>query len=178
MVSLFCDLIKGDILWNFQLSYICSLFKECCMQSVTINTRKYKSRHDLEEYLKGKHLVKGDKVEIISTNADPFSSDAAIIITLMVLAFALAAFLAFEKKTFVDNLLENLFENEDINLLEKEIEKEFGVEIEVKQDFSDEIEEKDFWTALGSQSFQRAYGENEPDYNDVKVLEPNPKYGK
>lgn len=145
------------------------------MQSVTINTRKYKSRHDLEQYLKGKHLVKGDKVEIVSSNSDQFSSFATVMMVLVAIVFV---FGALEKKKFVDKLLNNLFKNEDLDAFEKQIEKEFGVDIKVTQDTSCEREEREFWTALGSQSFQKAYGENEPDYTNVKVLEPNPKYGK
>jgi len=145
------------------------------MQSVTINTRKYKSRHDLEQYLKGKHLVKGDKVEIVSSNPDQFSSFATVMMVLVAIVFVLGAL---EKKKIADKLLDNLFKNEDLDVFEKQIEKEFGVDIKVTQDASGKREEREFWTALGSQSFQKAYGENEPDYSNVKVLEPNPKYGK
>ena len=34
-----------------------------------------------------------------------------------------------------------------------------------------------FWQSLGNQAFQKAYGEDEPDYSDAVVMEPNPKYG-
>jgi len=40
-----------------------------------------------------------------------------------------------------------------------------------------EEEEREFWNAIFQNSFQKAYSEDEPDYSDVKVLEPNPKYG-
>jgi hypothetical protein len=39
-----------------------------------------------------------------------------------------------------------------------------------------EEEEREIWNALSQQSFQKAYAENEPDYANIKVLEPNPRY--
>ena len=40
----------------------------------------------------------------------------------------------------------------------------------------DEETETEFWISLSLDSFQKAYDEVEPDYSDVKVIEPNPKY--
>lgn len=41
----------------------------------------------------------------------------------------------------------------------------------------DELErERGDWAAIAAQSLARAYGENEPDYPDSCVKEPNPHY--
>jgi len=133
---------------------------------------KYKSRHDLEQYLRGKHLGKGDKVEILSSNSDQFSSSAAVILVLVAIVYV---FGVLEKKIFVDGILDELFKKEHLDTFERQIEQEFGIDIKVTQDVSVEMEDREFWNALGSQSFQKAYGEDEPDYADVWVIEPNPK---
>lgn len=43
------------------------------------------------------------------------------------------------------------------------------------------IEERDemsqFWTALSMSGLERAYGDDEPDYDTYVVKEPNPSYG-
>ena len=46
-------------------------------------------------------------------------------------------------------------------------------------DFEETDEEKafrNFWHQLGAQSLARAYGDNEPEYPDSCVKEPNPLY--
>lgn len=37
---------------------------------------------------------------------------------------------------------------------------------------ANKAEEREIWNAISQQSFQKAYDEDEPDYTDVKVLEP------
>ena len=122
--------------------------------------------------MRGKHLGKGDKVEILSSNSDQFSSSAAVILVLVAIVYV---FGVLEKKIFVDGILDELFKKEHLDTFERQIEQEFGIDIKVTQDVSVEMEDREFWNALGSQSFQKAYGEDEPDYADVWVIEPNPK---
>jgi hypothetical protein len=37
-----------------------------------------------------------------------------------------------------------------------------------------EQEEREIWNSISQNSFQKAYSDDEPDYSDVRVLEPNP----
>jgi hypothetical protein len=144
------------------------------MQNIKINTKRYKTRNDLVSYLKKEHLSRGDKVEIEISDNDRFTFQAIVIVAFFAILYVLQK--QKERNSFADKILNNLFEKADIEDIEKDIEKEFGVTIEVTHILENVLEERDFWRSVGQQSFQKAYSNDEPDYSDAVVLEPNPKY--
>jgi len=148
------------------------------MQTITINPGKYKTRNDLLLYLKKERLKKGDKVQILTTDRDMERFQAIVIVVLLVIMYVLfkQKELKNETQAFSDKILNDLFEGKDIEEIEKEIEKEYDVNIEVTQVPNEELEERKFWQSIGQKSFQKAYSDNEPDYSNATVLEPNPKY--
>ena len=94
------------------------------MQTVSIEARKYKRRDEIEDFLKEKHLSKGDKVEISTEGLDSTALGAILVFALIAIAFV---FISEDRKRkrheYADNILEDLFQNMDIDELEKQIEE-------------------------------------------------------
>jgi hypothetical protein len=70
-------------------------------------------------------------------------------------------------------ILEDLFKGKSIEEIEKEVENEYGVKIEIQH-----VEDEDYkaWRDLSNQNFLKAYGQDEPEYNINDIKEPNPLY--
>ena len=71
-----------------------------------------------------------------------------------------------------NNILKQIFEQIPLEVIEKQVEQEYGITIEIKED---ENSEKQFWQRAAFNSLAKHY-ENEPDYSDVILMEPNPVY--
>src|ERR1017187_373037 len=130
------------------------------MNTLKINPKEYRTRKELEALFKRKHLKKGDKVEILSPNKDEQGSG------FMVLAIIIVLYLVLGKRdleSFEDDIIDMLLEADGINDFEKQIEKEFGLQIEIKH--ADTFEnEDDTWQKIAQQGFLNAYDDDEPDY--------------
>ncbi len=77
-----------------------------------------------------------------------------------------------------DALLKNLFKEGDTAELEKNLEAEYEIEIEWVDAPKSPVEETDeaAWDKAATTLLADAYGEEEPDYSDVPLLDPNPNY--
>ncbi len=127
--------------------------------------------------LEGVHLQRGDHV-CVSTLYKP--SQAELYTLLLVIANSIAKGMDARKERdgarakgeyLLKDLLSQYGNAED---LERGLEREYGVEITV---VTRDTEDSD-WLALSSKGAEAAYGENEPDYSNTEVREPNPYYRK
>lgn len=136
--------------------------------------------HDLQSgpevlaLLEKENLRKGDKLDILVKEEDKALQMLALLLLLAVV------FLAYfgkkeQDKRIADgeSILKGLFAKQNSKEMEKELEALYGIEIEfVRQEDSDEED----WARHSFQNLSAAYSEDEPDYADVTVKEPNPDY--
>ncbi|MCY7409743.1 MAG: hypothetical protein LH473_05680 [Chitinophagales bacterium] len=61
-------------------------------------------------------------------------------------------------------------------LLAKEIAEEYGVKIEIESGNKTMDDEYADWIAVSKRGLEKAYGTDEPDYDDALIVEKNPNY--
>ncbi len=106
------------------------------------------------------------------TDERTFNALLVFILILVVWHFSRASK---KKKTFGDEVEDMLFDkNISAETLEKQIVKEYGIEVEVEQ----QADEESRWRDLSAGNFLKGYSESEPDYTEADVKEPNPEYKK
>ena len=72
-----------------------------------------------------------------------------------------------------DPILDDLFKGKSIDEIEKEVENEYGVKIEVQHR---EDQEHKAWKDLSNRNFLKGYSQDDYEYNISDVKEPNPLY--
>jgi hypothetical protein len=141
------------------------------MSSYKINISKANQPHAMALLLKKKNVKRGDKVKLV---ADEAWTTVAMMGALMVVVLAL--YMLQDKRKKLDaaqKLLDDLYKDyKSPEELEAQIKQEYDVTVEIE----DGDGEKKFWKETAARGMAKAYGNDEPDYSDVKLLEPNPQY--
>lgn len=140
------------------------------MKTILIDTDELKTPKQIQDLINKQKPKKGDEVKLKTGLADDSLGFLAIII---ILAIALL-FQNKEKKEFVDGIQADLFgKYSSAKEVEEDIAKQYGIRVTKEQKENKEHEE---WSRFSMQNLASAYGENEPDYSNVKIKEPNPNY--
>jgi hypothetical protein len=134
------------------------------------------SQTDVVDLLEKEALQPGDKLEVI---LDEETKSALLFAILLFLAAGLLGYFYKQQKKEErvaegGRILEGLAASENAAALEREIEAEYGIQIEFVNE--DELTEREDWQRLAMQSLAASYGDDEPDYSDALLLEPNPDY--
>ncbi|MEX0967649.1 MAG: hypothetical protein WD077_10450 [Bacteroidia bacterium] len=140
------------------------------MKTIEIDIDQIKGPGEIRELIKKQKPQKGDEVKVAtSLDADSLAFFAVV----LVLIAALSWF--FKKKAndeFVDGVEEDFFgKYSSAKEAEEDIEKQYGIKITMTQ----KDEEHHVFIKAGLENMSNAYGEDEPDYDDV-AGEPNPDY--
>lgn len=141
------------------------------MKTVEVNISKSRKPRQILKIFRSRKLAKGDRLRIRKSD-DDFPFPVALVLVLLVIVWYFTNE-SKKKKSFGDEIEEMLFDkNMTSDVLEKQIEKEYGVKVEVaSEDFEDNE-----WSDLSVKSLAGNYSDDEPDYSDVKMMEPNPDY--
>jgi hypothetical protein len=141
------------------------------MSIYKINISKANHPHAMALLLKKKNVKRGDKVKLV---ADEAWTTMAMMGALMVVVLALFMIQDKRKKSeAAQKLLDDLYKDyQSPEELEAQIKKEYDVTVEIQ----DNDDERKFWNETGARGMAKAYSKDEPDYSDVKLLEPNPQY--
>jgi hypothetical protein len=73
-----------------------------------------------------------------------------------------------------EKVLDDLFEGKTVEQIEEMVEHEYGIKMQLEQREPDE--EREEWLKLSLQGLSKAYGNNEPEYTEADVKEPNAAY--
>lgn len=138
------------------------------MSTIYLDTEKIQNRQEAYEYLRDQQIQKGDEIKILTAEERGTLAFTAIIFVIIMAIF----FYLSKVKHFGDKVVEQMFGDKSNEDLEKEIEEQYGISIEVEQ--KDKSREE--WTQFAAKGLADTYDEDEPDYSDVELKEKNPNY--
>ena len=133
------------------------------MKTVTLNIDQYTKPQNLAGELKKKNLQKGDVLAVKSL----LDEEMVLLIVLVSLAF-----LNERKPDYANKMLKDIFGDKDSREIQKEIADEYEIELEL------ETSNDTGWQQFSKQKLAKAYGEDEPEYDETMVKEPNEDYKK
>lgn len=143
------------------------------MRIVKLPVHEMQSQWDVLAFLKREDLKQGDKLNILLKGKSQNLLTESLLFLLAVVL--MTYFNKQQDKRIADGerMLEDLFAKgaED---LEKQLETAYGIEIEFVGD--PDAEEQEDWNRLAMQGLASSYAEDEPDYSDTILKEPNPDY--
>jgi hypothetical protein len=142
------------------------------MRTHELAIANYQSPEAVVRFLDEHKVKRGDTLKVTT---EQYQQTILMALSLIVV---MALFYFYKKKGEREEeggkILEGIFkEGATVEDIEKQVEKEYGIKIEVE---TKPDEERDFWYKLSAQNLSRAYGIDESDYSDVTILEPNPNY--
>lgn len=139
------------------------------MKTIEINTDNLRDKKEIYDLIAEQNPERGDNV-IISASKEPMVAfDSLISLILLSILEVMMS-----EDEFNAMLKEHLFgSSESLEKLELEIEEKCGINVTVDRK---EDEEREYWYKLGAEHFASAYGEDEPDYSEMDIKEPNPEY--
>lgn len=130
---------------------------------------KLSSPEEVANFFQQKDVKKGDTVKVLADRSTSLVRSVLITMVMMAVIFH------FDKKKRQeegDKLLKNVFDGMAVEEIEKQVEQQYGINIEIHEG---DDEERQFWQQAGLKSMEKEYGD-EPDYSDIKLMEPNPEY--
>lgn len=147
------------------------------MKTLTLPVHNLQSPQEMLALLAKDNLRRGDKLDIIISEEEKNLLMAALLLLLAIALLAHFGEKQQQEKRIADGakMLQDLFSKTDSAEIESKLEAEYGIEIEFIR-AGDEEEERADWRRLGMQALAASYGDDEPDYSDVPLLEPNPDY--
>lgn len=133
------------------------------MKNIAIDI-DYKTKPEkLAVTLKSHNLHEGDKLAV-STSLD---EEMTLLIVVAALHFL------HEKFDYANKLLKDIFSSKGSAEIQEEIVREYGIDVEVKA-----VSEENNWHQFSKEKLAKAYGTDEPEYDESMVKEPNPDYKK
>jgi hypothetical protein len=138
------------------------------MSTIYLDTEKIQNRQEAYDYLKDQQIQEGDEIKILTAEERGTLAFTAISFLVMIAIF----FYLSKGKEFGDKVVKQMFGDKSNEDLEKEIEEQYGIFIEVEQ----KDKGWDEWTQFAAKGLASTYGEDEPDYSDVELKEKNPNY--
>lgn len=122
-----------------------------------------------------RNVEQGDTVRLVTEEDTKWALFAIAALLLL----ALATYFALKHKKRREDeggqILNDIMSRKSVEEIEREIEEEYGIKMEIEHRAD---EEREFWNSASAKAFARAYGEDEPDYAEVPLKEPNPEYKK
>ncbi len=144
------------------------------MQTIELDIDKFKTQEDVLKFLENEGVAKGDTVKVLTEeDKSSLTTAGALIIILLVISHIFLAKKETKRQKEGGEILDKLLKGKSIEEIEKEVEKEYGVKIEVEKKSDDERED---WIKLSMKGLERAYTKDDPDISEIQVKEPNPKY--
>lgn len=134
------------------------------MSIIELNINQDTKPQSLASALKKQNLQRGDRLNIRSLLDEEMS--------LLIVLVALAVYYKI-KIDYADKLLKDIFGNMSSMEIQKEIEKEYGIAVQMET-----AKEKENWQQFSKQQLAKAYGINEEEYSANMIKEPNPDYKK
>jgi hypothetical protein len=136
------------------------------MKTVELNIDHTTRPQGLAGELRQHDLRNGDKLTVTT----PLDEEMVMLIVMVALIFL------HEKKTEYGNkVLNDIFASKGSKEIQNEIEKEYGIYVEVE---TKERSEDDNWKQFSKKKLSKGYAIDEQEYDLSMVKEPNPTYKK
>jgi hypothetical protein len=137
------------------------------MKSIEIDIDNIKNAGELALQFEEYNLQEGDNLILKSDKT-------TLIFGVIVIAIVVLALVIYYEKgqAYANEVLLQVLGDGDIHEIERGIENEFGISIDL------ETKEREDWYELSGGQLLNAYSETEPDYDLSMLKEPNPEYKK
>lgn len=129
---------------------------------------------DIVDFFENNHLEKGDTLKLLAESENKGTLVLVIAIVVVLLLKYLYDSYKLDKQKGGEKILDDLFKGKSVEEIEAQVEQEYGVKIAVE--IKKAGKEHEDWNSLAMKSLEKMYADDEPDYNDVQVQEPNPDY--
>jgi|SRR5579859_2174099 len=139
------------------------------MKIVEIDIDRTPSPKELESEFDIKNLERGDRLHLLFSELTDNEFIALSII--IVVSFVIRK--RFEE--YPDDLLKDIFKNQTVEDIEKELKNDYNIELVID---SKEDNERRQWQQFSQSGLVKAYSDEEPEYSENMVKEPNPDYKK
>ena len=133
------------------------------MKAIKLNIDYSTKPQNLAGELKKKNLQKVDLLAVKSI----LNEEMVLLIVLTALAF-----LNQKKMDYAHKLLKDIFGDKNSREIQTEIANEYGIVLEIEEGTESD------WQQFSKQKLAKAYGENEPEYDESMVKEPVEYYRK
>ncbi len=143
------------------------------MQTLELEVGEVTTADQVMEFFRSNNLIAGDTLRLLT---DQQKKNLSLLTVVAFIAIAIEHYFLKEKHEHENKgakMLDDVFNGKTVEEIEKQIEFEYGVKLEVEQS---EDEERREWGILSKQGLSHAYGDDEPDYSDADIKEPNPDY--
>ncbi|MBX7139761.1 MAG: hypothetical protein K1X63_01670 [Chitinophagales bacterium] len=141
------------------------------MKTLELEVDEINSPSALVEYFNANNMEEGDTLKIMTEEQEKMLIWAVIAVAAIAIVYYFISKKQYEEDG--DNMLADIFKGKSVEEIEKQIEEEYGVKVEVEQR---EDEERREWGMLAMRGLSHAYGDDEPEYFDADIKEPNPEY--
>jgi len=137
------------------------------MKIVEIDIDRTSSLEELEYEFK--NLERGDRLQLVFSRQNENQ--------LIVLSVVIVIYYFLNKKfdEYPDKMLKGIFRDRKVEEIERELKADFDIELVID---SKEDGERRQWQQFSQSSLVKAYGFEEPEYDEYLVKEPNPEYNK
>jgi len=143
------------------------------MRTLQLPVREMQSQWDVLAFLEQQELKEGDKLDIILESSPKTLLSESL---LFLLAVVLLTYFNKEQDKRIahgERMLEDLL-SKGSGDLEGQLEAAYGIKIEFIG--NEDAEERADWNSLSLGRLASSYEEDEPDYSDAVLKEPNPDY--
>lgn len=150
------------------------------MRTLTLPIHELQSPQEILSFLAKENLRKGDRLDLV-VRKEQKEHDLAFLGLLLLLGLVLLTYFGEQEQTKNrvedgENILKKLFEEGQAEKMEKNLESKYGIEIGVVRTIEEADDDDDAWRDAAPILMNNAYDDDEPDYSDVPLLEPNPNY--
>ncbi|HVU98208.1 MAG TPA: hypothetical protein VHE34_23455 [Puia sp.] len=137
------------------------------MKTVELDIQQTPSFKELKDAFNGIDLQKGDSLHVIL--GKPVEDE------IIILSIALVILYIAQKKyeDYSNDLLDNIFKGKTAEDIERELNDDYNIELVID---SNESGERRQWQQFSQSALVKAYGDEEPEYTEDMVKEPNPEY--
>lgn len=137
------------------------------MKTISIDIDNAVSLDELKDEFSKVNLQRGDSLHVVFSKS--IESEIAILSVLVAILYIIQK----QFEDYSNDLLDQIFKGKTVEDIERELMDEYDIELVID---SKEDQERRQWQQFSKSSLVKAYGEEEPEYTEDMVKEPNPEY--
>lgn len=141
------------------------------MKTSVIDIDHIDTNEEVVAYFENENLQKGDTLKLVTKEGyNRFALTAIVVV--IIIAFVLVE-LRRKREEDGGAMLDDLFKGKSLEDIEAQVRSEYGINLEVETGVDTEREE---WMQLAGAALVNGYGDDEVEYTDADIKEPNPDY--
>jgi hypothetical protein len=139
------------------------------VKTVELDIDNSASLKELEDEFSRVNLQRGDSLHVVF--GKPVESEIVVLSVLVAILYIIQK----QFEDYSNDLLEKIFKGKTVEDIERELRDEYDIELVID---SKEDQERRQWQQFSQSALVKAYGDEEPEYTENMVKEPNPEYKK